>query len=189
MKKRKVSLKAAIITTAVGGVLSIALIVGTVFAYQYQNLLDVYLTNSDYSASEDSKKLCEDVANEGAVLLKNEDDALPLAANETDIALLGQNSVDFVYGGSGSGSVDTDQAPTLKTAFEREGYHVDETLWNFYTSGPGKSYRKTTPDQAGNGNFAVNEVPQNAYTNDVLNSLKNDDVAVVSLGRSGGESP
>ncbi len=188
MKKRKVSLKAAIITTAVGGVLSIALIVGTVFAYQYQNLLDVYLTNSDYSASEDSKKLCEDVANEGAVLLKNEDDALPLAANETDIALLGQNSVDFVYGGSGSGSVDTDQAPTLKTAFEREGYHVDETLWNFYTSGPGKSYRKTTPDQAGNGNFAVNEVPQNAYTNDVLNSLKNDDVAVVSLGRSGGES-
>lgn len=188
MKKRKVSLKAAIITTAVGGVLSIALIVGTVFAYQYQNLLDVYLTNSDYSASEDSKKLCEDVANEGAVLLKNEDDALPLAANETDIALLGQNSVDFVYGGSGSGSVDTDQAPTLKTAFEREGYHVDETLWNFYTSGPGKSYRKTTPDQAGNGDFAVNEVPQNAYTNDVLNSLKNDDVAVVSLGRSGGES-
>lgn len=188
MKKRKVSLKAAIITTAVGGVLSIALIVGTAFAYQYQNLLDVYLTNSDYSASEDSKKLCEDVANEGAVLLKNEDDALPLAANETDIALLGQNSVDFVYGGSGSGSVDTDQAPTLKTAFEREGYHVDETLWNFYTSGPGKSYRKTTPDQAGNGNFAVNEVPQNAYTNDVLNSLKNDDVAVVSLGRSGGES-
>ena len=188
MKKRKVSLKAAIITTAVGGVLSIALIVGTVFAYQYQNLLDVYLTNSDYSASEDSKKLCEDVANEGAVLLKNEDDALPLAADKTDIALLGQNSVDFVYGGSGSGSVDTDQAPTLKTAFEREGYHVDETLWNFYTSGPGKIYRKTTPDQAGNGNFAVNEVPQNAYTNDVLNSLKNDDVAVVSLGRSGGES-
>lgn len=188
MKKRKVSLKAAIITTAVGGVLSIASIVGTVFAYQYQNLLDVYLTSSDYSASEDSKKLCEDVANEGAVLLKNEDDALPLAADETDIALLGQNSVDFVYGGSGSGSVDTDQAPTLKTAFEREGYHVDETLWNFYTSGPGKSYRKTTPDQAGNGNFAVNEVPQNAYTSDVLNSLKNDDVAVVSLGRSGGES-
>ena len=188
MKKRKVSLKSAIITTAVGGVLSIALIVGTVFAYQYQNLLDVYLTNSDYSASEDSKKLCEDVANEGAVLLKNEDDALPLAADETDIALLGQNSVDFVYGGSGSGSVDTDQAPTLKNAFEREGYHVDETLWNFYTSGPGKSYRKTTPDQAGNGDFAVNEVPQNAYTNDVLNSLKNDDVAVVSLGRSGGES-
>ena len=77
MKKRKVSLKAAIITTAVGGVLSIVLIVGTVFAYQYQNLLDVYLTSSDYSASEDSKKLCEDVANEGAVLLKNEDDALP----------------------------------------------------------------------------------------------------------------
>ena len=188
MKKRKVSLKAAIITTSIGGILSAALIVGTIFAYQYQNLLDVYLTRSDYTASEASKKLCEEVADEGTVLLKNEDNALPLAADETNVALLGQNSVDFVYGGSGSGSVDTANAPTLKSAFEREGYKVNETLWNFYTSGAGKGYRKKTPDQSGKGDFAVNEVPQNVYTDKVISSLKDDDVAVVSLGRSGGES-
>lgn len=186
--KKKVSLRASIITSAIGGILSIGLIVGTVIAYQYENLIDVFMTKSDYEAPADSKQLCQDVVGEGAVLLKNEDNALPLASDETNIALLGQNSVDFVYGGSGSGSVNTDQAPTLKSAFESEGYTVNETLWNFYLNGPGSSYRKETPNQSGDGDFAVNEVPQSVYTDEVINSLADDDVAVVSLGRSGGES-
>ena len=48
------------------------------------------------------------------------------------VSLLGQDSVDFVYGGSGSGSVDTSQALNLKKAMEASGFEVNETLWDFY---------------------------------------------------------
>ncbi len=188
MKKRKMSLRTAILTSTIGGILSLGLIVGTAIAYNYQDLLDVFFTKSDYEPPVDSKNLCEDVVEEGAVLLKNEDNALPLKQSERKVALLGQNSVDFVYGGSGSGSVDSSTAATLKSAFEEQGFTVNSKLWDFYVSGPGKNYRKQMPDTAGHGDFAVNEVPQSVYTQDVLDSLNEDDFAIVSIGRGGGES-
>lgn len=184
---KKTKFKGSIIATSVLSVFSIALIVGTAIANNYASLIDVHLTRSDYQAGADTKKLCEDVVGEGLVLLMNKDKTLPLASNEKKVALYGQDSVDFVYGGSGSGAVDTSTALNLKQAFEASGFTVNETLWNFYESGPGKSYRKKTPDEAGHGEFAVNEVPQSVFTDEVKNSLT-DDIGIVVFGRSGGES-
>ena len=181
-------LRNAIIVSAVGVVLSTVMAVGTVVANNYASLLDVFFTQSSYSANASEKDVCRQVGEEGAVLLKNENNALPLSSGEKKLALLGQDSVDFVYGGSGSGSVDTSTAPTLKTALEAEGYTVNSTLWDFYTTGPGKDYRKKTPDETGKGEFAVNEVPQSLYTDAVKSSLDSDDVAICVIGRSGGES-
>ncbi|MCR4698995.1 MAG: glycoside hydrolase family 3 C-terminal domain-containing protein [Bacilli bacterium] len=185
---KKPTKKTGIIVSSIGGVLSAVMIAGTIVAYSYQGLLDVTFQSSDYVASVGEKELCKNVAGEGAVLLKNEDEALPLQSNETKLALIGQDSVDFVYGGSGSGSVDTATAPTLKSALEGAGYTINQTLWDFYDTGAGKDYRKKTPDMSGHGSFEVNEVPQSVYTTAVKESLKNDDVGVVVIGRSGGES-
>jgi len=186
--KKPLPLKAVLIPSITLGVLSIGLGIGTPIAYKYQNLLDVHFTTSDYVASDNEKEVCENVAKEGAVLLKNEDGALPLAKEERNIAFFGQDSVDFVYGGAGSGSIDASKAPTLKSAFEEEGFTINTKLWDFYQSGPGKSYRKTTPDETGKGKFQVNEVPASVFTDDVKASFAKDDVAVVVIGRSGGES-
>ncbi len=180
-------LKTGIILSAVASVFSIALIVGTSIAYNYASLIDVFLTRGGYEASSSTKKLCEDVVGEGLVLLMNKDKTLPLSSTEKKVALYGQDSVDFVYGGSGSGAVDTSTALNLKQAFEEAGFKVNKTLWDFYESGPGKSYRKQTPDEAGHGSFAVNEVPQSVFTSEVKESLT-DDVGIVVFGRSGGES-
>lgn len=190
---KKVPLWVKITAIAVTGVLSIGLIIGTPIAYQYEGLLDTFFARSDYSASDAEKDACAEIVREGAVLLKNEDNALPLAENEKKIALFGQNSVDFVYSGAGSGAVDTKTAPTLKTALESEshgGFTVDEKLWNFYESGGGKSYRKSYPNESGQGTFAVNEVPASVIRSDssALSNISSDDVAVVTIGRSGGES-
>lgn len=184
---KKMSLKTAIITSSVAAVISISLIVGTSIAYSYESLLDVFFTKSEYVASNEVNQLCEDVVAEGLVLLKNEDNALPLSSDETKVALLGQNSVDFVYGGSGSGAVNTSSALNLKQSFEEAGFVVNEKVWDFYKTGPGSNYRKQTPDLSGRGGFKVNEVPASVYTNDFKNALT-DDVGVVVLGRSGGES-
>ncbi|MDD4532742.1 MAG: glycoside hydrolase family 3 N-terminal domain-containing protein, partial [Bacilli bacterium] len=129
----------------------------------------------------------------GTVLLKNDDSVLPLGTGEKRLAIFCENSVDFVYGGSGSGAFDTSLAPTLKEALEDSnhgGFTVDSNLWNFYENGAGKDYRKTYPDETGAGSFAVNEVPIDVLKNDTLatSTLVGDDVALVCLGRCGGES-
>lgn len=189
MKKRKFfTLKNSIIISSVSGVLAVALAVGNYFAITYETLLNVLFSSSNYSVSEQEKALCEEVEKEGIVLLKNEDNALPLSNNETKLALFGQDSVDFVYGGGGSGAVNVASAPTLRQSFEDAGFNVNTTLWDFYLNGPGKSYRKETPNLSGDGEFKVNEVPTSLYTSEVLDSLKNDDVGVVVIGRGGGES-
>ena len=135
----------------------------------------------------ESEALCLEIEEEGMVLLKN-DGALPLKEGAA-VTLLGQDSVDFVYGGAGSGSVDTSKAPTLKQGLEKYGFTVNPTLWEFYSTGAGKGYRKSVPDETGDGDFAVNEVPQSVYTSAETGSFGDyHDAAIVCIGRSGGES-
>ena len=192
MGKKKVKLSAIIITASIGLVLSSALIVGTVVANNYASVLDNTFARSNYRASEAEKECAEDVVREGTVLLVNKDNALPLKDNEKKVAVFGQNSVDFVYGGSGSGSVDTSSAPTLKDALEdpdHGGLTVDKTLWDFYTKGAGSSYRKSFPNVSGQGQFIVNEVPLSVLSSgNGVSNIAEDDVAIVTIGRSGGES-
>ncbi|MDR2373207.1 MAG: glycoside hydrolase family 3 C-terminal domain-containing protein, partial [Bifidobacteriaceae bacterium] len=69
------------------------------------------------------------------------------------------------------------------------GFDVNPTLWDFYATGEAASYRKTTPDVYGQGEYAVNEVPLAVYTDAVIDSFAAyADAAVVVIGRSGGET-
>ena len=186
-KKGMTGLKLGIFA-GVSTVAIIAMAVGHGVAYNYESLLDVYFTKSSYVANDNEKALCEDVIEEGLVLLKNEDNALPLKSNEMKVALFGQNSADFVYGGSGSGSVDSSKAPTLKAALERNGFEVNQTLWDFYTTGAGASYRKSMPGADGHGDFIINEAPVSLFSEAEKSAFKNSSVAICSIGRAGGES-
>lgn len=201
----KVGKGIALFTYILNGFLATVLIAGTVVSSTYASVISVFfdqdtfkLVNpgksyyeSDYVSHTEyikyEKRLAQQIVEEGLVLLKN-DDVLPLA-KESKLSLFGQNSVDFVYGGGGSGAVDTSKAATLKESLEDADFVVNETLWDFYKTGPGSSYRKKMPNTAGNGPFEVNEVPQSVYTQTVKNSYANyDDAAIISIGRAGGES-
>lgn len=185
--KKPISKTRAIITYVVSCVLIAGLLIGNYYASLYSSLISVYLSDSDTITSESAEKICQTVEEEGMVLLKNED-VLPLAGG-AKVTLLGQDCVDFVYGGSGSGSVDTSSAPTLKSALEKSGFTVNRKLWEFYLNGGGKNYRKAVPDETGAGEFAVNEVPAGVYTEDLISSFSDfKDAAIVCIGRSGGES-
>lgn len=134
------------------------------------------------------EELCQEIEEEGIVLLRNENEVLPLAEG-SKISVFGQNSVDMVYGGVGAGSVDASKAPNLKEALEYSGFEVNPTLWDFYDTGDASSYRKVLPDVTGQGTYEVNEVPQEVYTDEVKSSYQEySDAAVIVIGRSGGES-
>ena len=151
----------------------------------------VYYESAYDSAEEQYEaagELGQEVEEEGAVLLLNEDGALPLSEG-AKVSVFGQDSVDFVYGGSGSGSIDTSEAGTLKDSLEAAGLEVNPTLWDFYDTGDGSAYRKEVPDATGSGDFVVNEVPLSAYSDEVLASSEEyADAAIVVIGRSGSES-
>ncbi|WP_339316262.1 glycoside hydrolase family 3 N-terminal domain-containing protein [Paenibacillus sp. FSL R10-2734] len=209
---KKISKTAAISTFVVSILLIIGLIVGNFYADKYSQIISIYLGHSTDKivASEDDKEvdteyyksafnsadeaktkgeqLSQEIVEEGIVLLKNDNNALPLKSG-TKISLLGQNSVDLVYGAGVSGSVDTSESGNLLTSLTKSGFEINKTLWDFYKSGDGSSYRKQIPDLYGEGPFAVNEVPQSAYKADVIKSLADyNDAAVVVIGRSGNES-
>ena len=149
------------LTFAVAGVsinlsgLAIAAIVGNMIANQYATTLNVALNASTYkiikgNTTEDTEyfkagfasdeereayeaELCATVEAEGAALLKNDNAALPLA-DSAKVSLFGHGSVDLMYGGTGSGSVDTSKAPNLKQALEAQGITINQTLWDLYSS-------------------------------------------------------
>ena len=152
---------------------------------------------ADFTSSEDqaanAAQVCESVVANGATLLLNNNSALPLAEG-SKITLFGTTSADFVYGGTGSGGMDTSNATKLKDALEADGFSVNPTMWDFYTTGAGSSYGLVTASGSlnnyifNNAEFLVNEVPQSAYTDTEWNSVAQyGDAAVVVFGRICGE--
>ncbi|MEL5991772.1 glycoside hydrolase family 3 protein [Microbacterium phosphatis] len=206
--KRRLSTAAALIIYVIAALLVVVLVVGNYFANRYFDLISVYLGQptqqvvsaegeetehfaSSFSSDQERQSYLEtvstDISREGIVLLENSG-SLPLAENAR-ISVFGQDAVDPVYGGGGAGSVDASKAVTLGEGLEQAGFTVNPTLWEFYESGAGAEYRKTTPDVYGQGEYAVNEVPRDEYSSDVIASFEDyADAAVVVLGRSGGET-
>ncbi|MBR1812607.1 MAG: glycoside hydrolase family 3 C-terminal domain-containing protein [Lachnospiraceae bacterium] len=135
-------------------------------------------------ATEQSLRMAERLEEEGIVLLRNENHALPLAAG-TKVNLFGYASIDPIYGGTGSGSGDTSANVDVITGLTDAGLQVNEQLVNFYrNSGVGR------PKQGGysGSNFTPAEVPVDQYTDDLLKAAREySDTAIIVLSRIGGE--
>lgn len=142
---------------------------------------------SDEERSTYGALICQQLEEEGAVLLKNENNALPLSEGN-QVSCFSITSVDPVYGGTGSGAVDTATAVTLKSALEQAGLKVNGSLWDFYLNGAGAEYRRSTASMFIGGTVAMNEVPWDVYTEESLSEVATyGDAAIVVFGRVGGE--
>ena len=133
----------------------------------------------------DGKKLVEDIEAEGAVLLKNADETLPLAKS-SKVSLFGIASYDPAYGGKGSAqSGTTEGAISLKAGLENAGFEVNEDLFNFYKDN--HSTYKTT----GRGeSLKLNDAPwaDIVASNTIANSIETyGDAAIFVFNRLGGE--
>lgn len=131
------------------------------------------------------------LAEEGFVLLKNEDAALPLAQG-AKISVFGKNSVDLSYGGSGSGGFDTTNSKNLYDSLEAAGFDTNQTLKAFYedenASGPKREANSSDLDSGDNQRIATAETPQSMYTDAVKSSYADySDAAIVVITRIGGE--
>lgn len=132
-----------------------------------------------------TERICE----EGFVLLKNKGEALPLA-NGAKISVFGKNSVNLVYGGSGSGGGNFRGAVTLYDSLDRAGFDVNPTLKEFYDGGKSGDGRTKNPaiEDNSNATLDIGETPQSAYTDEIRASYAAySDAAIIVLSRIGGE--
>ena len=183
--------------------LFIGLIINTINAFEYSNVVDqIYDINDDsfahgkfYSSSyknfdeakNNSKKISEEIIQEGTVLLKN-NNVLPLK-KDSKITLFSRSSVDLVYSGTGSSNINFDDKITLKDAFEDKGIKVNNILWNRYLID--SNYRKAgiMEDKNSKYQMSVGESDKNIYLEQkIINSFYDfNDLAIIVISRIGGE--
>lgn len=130
------------------------------------------------------------LAEEGFVMLKNENAALPMNKGAR-ISVFSKNSVNLSYGGSGSGGFDTSNNKNLYESLNDAGFVTNPTLKNFYESsqsGPVRTANSSDLDNGDNQKIATAETPQSKYTDAVRNSYADySDAALVVITRIGGE--
>ena len=123
-------------------------------------------------------------ADESIILLKNEDNTLPLKGNEK-VALYGIASVDFVGIGTGSGWVNTEHIANVQEAMTDAGFILDENLAEYYRL----CYAtQSTTEKMNGSSIDKRHRPAPAVTVQAIERQAADnDVAVFVLGRIAGE--
>lgn len=120
--------------------------------------------------------VAEEAEAEGAVLLKNKNNALPLKANDK-VSLMLSGSYHFSYSSSGSSNVDSSTYKSLKDSLTTEGLVVNESMWEFY--GSSKVTKRTTSK--------INDVAWDKISGDLKNTLDEYNTAIVTISRNSGE--
>ena len=155
-----------------------------------------------------SQQKALEVEEEGIVLLKNDNQTLPLTTDETSVSLFGRTSVDPIY--TGAGSAATESTPVdYKTAFEANGFKINKDLFDFYANHPISTDVVKEKMMTGMGEMDVEytgrgfvssmgtakfmgdiiaEVPVKDYPEELKDSFTTyGDAAIVFIGRVGGE--
>lgn len=124
-------------------------------------------------------------AAQGMILLKNDDNVLPLGKSK-HVALFGNTSYDLIAGGTGSGDVHKAYTISLIQGLNNAGYVVNANLKNAYET----YITDTKAKQPKSRNFfmAPPPIPQMAVSADLLAAEAGEaDVAIFTIGRNAGE--
>lgn len=164
--------------------------------YEFTNAEESAAWDTEYYSSdfddidavdEAAKALVEEISGAGIVLAKNEAGALPLAPSSS-VTMLGRAAADPVFGGSGSGSVDTNSAVTARGGLENAGLVVNDevftTIEAFAAENP-RGYIEM--DNPGASTYYIGEMPVADYQATSASFEQYSDAAVVYVGRPGGE--
>ena len=205
------------ILTGVFSFLLCILLVGTHFADSYASMINkelgistsVVIKNEDtdedteyYKSNFDSDDeltqwqiaLCEQIQGEGSVLVMN-NGALPVAKG-IGVTTFGRSSADIIYGGTGSGQVDTANAATMGKALTEAGFKVNQPMLDWYNERiqelKDAGMNRSTPGMfaefdAVPGLTRIAEIPTDTVRNSGISYDGYDDLAIVTIGRSGGE--
>lgn len=144
-------------------------------------------------ALELSDAMCRDIEEEGIVLLKNENDTLPMSKSDlSQVNVFGWRAINNAWIAGGSGSVNAnnkttrEKCITLLQAFEDNDVAYNEELIDMYEGFNNEVDGKAL--ELGVSYFSIKEPSAEYYTTQLIDNAKAfSDVAIVVLGRLGGE--
>ncbi len=128
-------------------------------------------------------------AEEGMVLLKNNNNALPLNKSTHNISLFGVNGYELIAGGTGSGDVNKAYTVSLMQGLSNAGYTADGEVKNIYTNYLSDEHTKH-PKKSFFEEFMHPTPPVTEYffENDLINKKASEtDIAIIAIGRNAGE--
>ena len=130
----------------------------------------------------DSYKFCQEAVEQGSVLFKNENGALPLKKDERKVTLFGQGSKNlFMRSGAGGAAPNPNYVVNLDKAFEENGFSINHTVFDAYSKL--SQSNMTSPSQN------VEHAFSGFYTDDMKSTFKNyNDAAIVTFVRIGTEN-
>lgn len=195
---------ASLVTLVIVGV---GVIVGNYFALINENNLNQILcppvVNSKTleKTQEEGQGLSKEIVAEGAVLLKNDNQVLPLSADNNQVNIFGWASVDWAYGANSascSGRVMAEDGKEeslidLYDALEKFGVEYNDRLKKMYTDYfKPYVYALKSPNQVNNDNVITLHEPNindtNYYSDSLLDySIEFSDTAFVVITRNAGE--
>ena len=150
-------------------------------------------------SKEEGEALAEDIVDEGSVLVKNENNTLPLSKQTNNkINVFGWGSSYWITGGSGSGRV-VNTAGNLKAetdllkALENENIEYNTDLTDFYVNYEANRPHYSTSEGTLNAYeyeyYRIIEPSMDEYGDNLLADAEEfSDTAIVVIGRAAGES-
>lgn len=164
-------------------------------AARYSVLVQGYGEDSKeaVAARESGNALAAQIEAEGAVLLKNENNALPLKDLKVNVFGWAGSDDGFLRMGTGSGAGSTNDLVTFLGGLEEGGIEYNQNLakayddlkWNrvgggaYYIQVGGETYKDY---------YGVTEAPESFYTDELMeDALAYSDTAIIVLGRLTGE--
>ena len=170
----------------IAAVAGIAIVVNMI-CFGPMNTLITLATGSGQVTDETTKEASDvalRIAEEGFVLLQNEENLLPLTGTDK-LNLFGWASTNPVYGGAGSGGMNAlFPVVSLIDGLKNSGFEVNQELIDFY-----KGYAENRAAVSITAqNWDLPEPPAENYTSELIDSAKAySDTAVVVISRMAGE--
>ena len=198
-RRKRGSVTAGKVITAL--ILLVALVVGNFACYQNADLITMFLCGAGYTedseeaiaARESGKVLAEQVVAEGAVLLKNDNNALPLENLKVNVFGWSGSDAGFMPQGTGSGTGSRNDLVTFLGGLKEAGIEYNENLAKAYADlgwkrVEGGSYVIEAHNEQYKDFYGISEAPESFYTEDlVADAVAYSDTAIVVLGRLMGE--
>jgi beta-glucosidase len=143
---------------------------------------------SDNPPLNEDARIAREAAAESMVLLKNEGKSLPIAAG-TKLAVFGNNAMQLIAGGTGSGDVNKMYSVPLNDGLFRAGYTLNTDLYRAYSTYIESEQRKK-PKKSAMEELLSPTVPIPEMTvsgDDIQMAAVNSELAIIAIGRNAGE--
>ena len=131
-----------------------------------------------------SYDFCVKEEEQGSVLLKNDNNVLPLKENERKVTVFGYNAAHLFHRSGAGGAAPNDAyVVRLSEAFQKAGIEWNPTVWNLY-----KPTAKFSAERVSASSNTDPEQPVSIYTDDVRDTFKDyNGAAIVVFRRCGTE--